>query len=139
MTDGFEQNPHALAIIAALDGLTVGDHEAPLDDDGVPLPPPYVIVYLLPGGTVDGPLGKPDVDRDVPFQLTAVGRLAAEARDYLDQAVAAITGQTVTVAGRAVYRCRPTEAAGQVQRDDDVQPPVFYGIARFSIFTTPTP
>lgn len=139
MTDLIEQDPHALAIIARLEGvgLTVGDGEAPFDDDGERLPPPYVVLYMLPGGEVDGTAATPDSDGDLRFQLTSVGRLAAEARFIADRASAAVQGGPLTVAGRAVQRARPIEASNGVARDDDIQPPLFYVTARFGAWTFP--
>lgn len=132
--DRISQDRHALALIAALTapGLTVGDHRKP---DGAS--PPYTVFYMLPGGEVDGSLETPDADGDLRFQLTHVGRLPAEARWEADRASTALLSAAVTVAGRSIDRVRPLEASNQVQRDDDIDPPLFYLVARYGAWTTP--
>lgn len=129
-----DQNPHALAVIAALeaDGLTVGDHIAPGDSD-----PPYHVLYMLPGGELDGPMTAPEADADFRFQITTVGRLPDEARWHADRAAAALESEPVTVAGRFVCRIRPIEASNGVRRDDDVTPPLFYVVARYGARSFP--
>lgn len=140
MTERIAQNPHALAIIAALEleGLDVGDGHAPHDvapDD--PAWTPYVVLYMLSGGEVDGTAANPDSYGDLRFQLTSVGRLAAEARYIADRAAQAFLVYPVTVPGRSVQRVRPIEASNGVRRDDDVQPPLYTVVARFGAFTFP--
>lgn len=139
MTDVIEQDPHALAIIARLEAATliVGDGEAPLDEDGEKIPPPYSVLYMLPGGEVDGSAASPDSDGDIRFQLTHVGRLPAEARWQADRAGAELVGHPLVVPGRSVRRVRPLEASNRVERDDDVTPPLFYVPARFGAWTFP--
>src|SRR3712207_5058636 len=97
------QNPHAEAILAALEaaGLTVDDAWAPETS------PPYVVLYMLPGGEVDGTAASPDSDADLRFQLTTVASHPSQARDIADEAAAALDGLTLTVPGRSVDRIRP--------------------------------
>mgnify|MGYP000312407618 CR=1 FL=1 len=141
MTERIAQNPHALGIIAALEaeGLDVGDGIAPHDvtstDDEAWTP--YVVLYMLPGGDVDGTAGSPDSDGDLRFQLTSVGRTAAEARHVNDRAAQAFRDNPVEVPGRSVQRVRPLEATNAVRRDDDVQPPLFFVVARYGAWTFP--
>lgn len=136
-----EQNPHALAVVAALEaaGLAVGDGVAPRVGAGSsdPFVAPCVVVYMIPGGMIDGPLGDPDADGDGRFQLTSVGRLASEARWYADKALAAVSAPgAVVVPGRSIQRVRPMGTWGGVERDDSVPiPPLFYVTAVFGLFT----
>jgi hypothetical protein len=133
VTTRIEQHPHAVAVLAALQaaGLSVGDHHAPAGN------PPYVVLYVIGGGVVDGTLGTPDSDGDLRFQVTAVGRHPGEARWIADRAAAALTDEPITVAGRVAQRVRPIEASSGVQRDDDVTPPLFYATARYGLWTFP--
>lgn len=133
-----EQDPHALAIIAALeaDDLTVGDGVG--GETAGTVTAPQVIVHLIPGGRVDGSAADPDEWADARFQLTAVGRVAAEARWYADKAASALESNAVTVAGRSVQRVRPTEPWGPVTKDHDVTPPLFYSTRQYGLFTFPT-
>jgi hypothetical protein len=133
-----EQNPHALAIIAALeaDALTVGDGDGA--ETAGTVTAPQIIVLLIPGGRIDGSIADPDEWADARFQLTAVGRVAAEARWYADKAATALETNAVTVAGRSVMRVRPTQPWGPVTKDLDVTPPLFYSTRTYGLFTFPT-
>jgi hypothetical protein len=133
------QGPHALAIIAALeaDDLTVGDGVAPRVGNPPKIVAPCVVVHMVPGGAIDGTAGDPDGWADARFQLTAVGRLAAEARRYADLAAAALETHGLAVAGRAVRRLRPIEPWGRVERDHDVTPPLFYATRTYGVWTFP--
>jgi hypothetical protein len=128
------QNPHALAIIAALEassGVPVGDAVAPEMHSGR-----YVVVYMLPGGEIDGTAADPDEWIDGRFQLTAVGRVASEARWVADKAAEAVTADgAVTVTDRTIQRVRPLDSWGGVVRDDDVTPPMFYTTRIFGLYS----
>lgn len=142
MTTVIEQDPHALAILAALESADVqaGDAEAPheIKPDSEAWTA-YTVLYLLNGGGLDGTLCDPEADGHLPFQLTSVGRTPAEARFVADRAAAALTSQPIEVTGRSVLRCRRTEAGSGSQRDDEIEPPLFYAVARFTLTTTPNP
>lgn len=131
-----DQNPHALAIIASLQaaGLTVGDGVAPKSSDGK-IVAPCVVLHMIPGGEIDGTAAAPDEWADGRFQLTAVGRVAAQARDYADQATQALIDNPITVTGRSVQRVRPIEPWGRVERDDAVSPPLFYSTRRHGLWS----
>jgi hypothetical protein len=134
------QGPHALAIIAALEAssLTVGDGVAPRTGHPPQIVAPCVVVHMVPGGDIDGTLGDPEGWADARFQLTAVGRVAAEARRSADLADAALEANGVTVPGRVIRRLRPVEPWGRVQIDHDVTPPLFYATRTYGLFTFPT-
>ena len=134
------QNAHALAIVAALeaDGLVVGDVAAPRQGNPPKIVAPCVVVHMVPGGEIDGTAGDPDEWADARFQLTAVGKVAAEARWYADRAAAALAANGVTVAGRSIRRLRPIEPWGRVERDQDLTPPLFYSTRTYGLFTFPT-
>ena len=91
---------------------------------------------MVAGGTVGGTLGCPDELVDARFQLTAIGRLAAEARDVADRAAAALEGG-LAVPGRRIRRVRPIDPWSRIERDEDVQPPLFYAVRTYGLFSFP--
>ncbi len=135
-----EQDPHALAVVASLEagGLTVGDGEAPRTGNPPKIVAPCVVVHMVPGGQVDGTAGDPDGWADARFQLTAVGRMAAEARHVADRAGQALDTNGITVPGRKIRRLRPVGPWGPTVRDNDVTPPLFYATRTYGMFTFPT-
>lgn len=132
-----EQNPHARAIIAALEAadLTVGDGVAPKSADAKQFVAPCVVLYTRAGGFKTGTLAQPDVDGDMRFQLTAVGRLAAEARQYADRAHDALKAHPIDVDGRLICRVRRLWVASTIERDEDVTRPLFYLPVEYGLFT----
>ena len=132
---------HAAGIIATLEaaGLTVGDHARPFATPADPADSdwaPYVMVYLQPGGGVDGPASDPDSEFDGRFTLVSVGRVAAEARDTGDDAYVAITAG-FSATDRSIQRVRPLEANGIVMRDDNVTPALFSHSRRYGFLSFP--
>lgn len=135
-----DQNPHALAIIEAIeaDDLTVGDGVAARFEETIVAP--QVVLHMIPGGSIDGTAGSPDEWADARFQLTAIGRVASEARWYADKAADALADNALDVDTRSIQRVRPVEPWGRVTRDDDVTPPLFYVTRVFGLwsFSDPT-
>lgn len=135
-------SPHVAAVVDLLDGggLTVGDHAAPDADL------PYVVVYLIPGGSVTGTAAEPSTGAELIFQTTSVGRLAAEALDLDDQVTALLDGTRLDVDGHAPQVVRLLTGSGGVLRDDSAGtpdrplPPLFYAQRRWVLwtFTDPT-
>lgn len=123
------------AIISALQraGLSVGDaiRPDPLPSQG------YVVVYPLTGGTANGPIGHPDDDASVIYQLTSVGRIRKECEWVADKARRALLAASLPIGDRMVVRVG-VDMLGGILRDDDVQPPVFYSPDRYRVMTTPT-
>lgn len=97
---------------------------------------PYVILYPLPGGFFDGPLGCPDDDAEMIWQVTCVAETRRRCQYISDQATVALVGQTLAVAGRSICRLQ-LDMDGGVRRDDTVQPPVFISTPRFRATSTP--
>lgn len=122
-----ETNPVAEAIKASLvaAGLSVGDHRAPA---GVP---PYTVLYMQPGGRVEGTAANPAEFYDFRFRLTSVGQVPAQARWQHDRAEAALQAHPVTVSGRTIQRVQRIDASPGVQRDDAVDPPLYYATALY--------
>lgn len=124
---------HVDAIAALLTAAnlptTVG--ESP-DDQATP----YVVLYPNPGFPVADNLGTPNGDIIIDFQLTCVGTTAEQALWVHDRARAAIDHVTPTVAGRT---CRPIyadEPPQPLRRDDQINPPLFVAISRWSLRST---
>lgn len=119
--------PHAKSILERLNttDLTVGDHKAPKAADQS-IVAPCVVLYLRPGGLQSGDLGQPEDDAWLPFQLTCVGKMAAQAMWVADVAHTALTSSPLQVEGRSIARLRRTFFGANAQRDDDVTPPLFY-------------
>lgn len=125
--------PHIEAVIEVLEdaGLEVGNHRAPDID------PPYVVVYLIPGGTSDGSIADPDVDAELILQTTCVGEGPAQALWTLDKVRAAFAGGVIDVEDRSVQRIRLLTASAGVQRDEDGPAPLFYAVDRWRLFSFP--
>lgn len=133
------------AVIAVLEdaGLVVGDAEKPKTDPcgwaGAPGKSnfvPYVVVYPLAGGTIDGTLDGPHEDAWPLYQLTSVGATRAQAEWTADVARDALLANTLAVTGRRITHVQIDELAG-ARRDDLDQPPVWYSPDRYSIATVP--
>lgn len=102
------------------------------DANGAGLSPPYYVLYPVDGGSLSGAADDPDKHRELIYQVTCVGRLAAEVRWLLGLLHTALDGQPLTVAGRYVQAIRPMQATAAVHRDEDVTPPVFFAAPRWS-------
>jgi hypothetical protein len=140
-------DPHTTAIVAALDavaGLVVGDGRKPTGggwqagQEGVGEFVGYLVVYQLPA-VFDGSTAEPTRDLDGTWQITSVGCTRQQASDVADTARTWLCdqGRTISIAGRTVIHVVHTGDAG-VRRDDSTQPPLFYGVDRYLIRTTPT-
>lgn len=137
-------NAMKAALVAAFGATTttVGDGEVPKSFgwSGVPgqsIFVPYVVLYPL-GAHFDGPIGdNADDDADLRYQVTCVGETREQAEGVTDVVIAALVGQTLTVAGRSVSRITLDDAAGGVRPDVSVDPIVFMSTPRFSLYSTP--
>lgn len=127
-------NPHALAILTALEPLEsrtvpikVGDGVAPLSTDG-DVVAPCVVLHFRTGGEMFSSVGCADTDAVIPFQTTCVGLTAEQARIVADAVAGELDGASLTVTGREVYRVRRPRGVigGSPERDDEVTPPLFY-------------
>lgn len=97
---------------------------------------PYTFVGWTGGGLLDGPVGAPDDDGEMPIQVTYVGTGPEQAEWMRDRGRAALVGrETITVEGRLVWRVS-LEMSQTSQRDNTVQPPLFYAVDRCRIYTT---
>lgn len=109
---------HTDAVVAAVDAAV----SVPVGDGETPATLPHVAVYAVDGGSLSGSIGDPDDDIDMPFRVicAAEGDLARKAVQWLQHATrVALLDQTITVAGRSLFRVT-LESPGGVRRDDDL-------------------
>lgn len=110
-------------------GKNVGDHVAPSD-----LTYPYAVVYHRDETTGDnGTLADPTVVGLVEWQVTSVGTTADQAMWMAHKTRTALNGWLPTVTGQA-FSPVTLDGSNSVLRDDDVQPPVFYAVDRYTVF-----
>lgn len=119
--------PHIDAFLALLRGgspaLTVHDSLVP----GEKPPLPYVVTYTDSGLATTDRLVTVSNLRDVTVQTTCVGSTATSVRAVRDRVAGRVLDHTLIVGG---WRCWPIRhlTADRVRRDDDVTPPVLYGV-----------
>lgn len=99
----------------------------------------YCGVYPLAGGEFHGPLGCPDDDASLTWQVTCVGATRAQCEATVDRVNELLIGQPLVVAGRHISRVWADMAGGGARRDDTVQPPVFIATPRYRVESTPDP
>lgn len=145
MTTVFKGREITDAVIAALTAasLHVGDGDKPAGtgwqgNPGASNFVPYVIVYPLLGGTVDGSLDDPQADAWPAYQLTSTGGTRAQCELIADRARAvmltAIAGQTID--GRRIGFVL-IDALPGATREDDNQPSLYFAPERFRLQTSP--
>ena len=124
---------NAVLTAARTTGRTIGDGQAPASSSR-----PFGVVYALYVAERDGPMSDDTADGWWQYQVTAVGDTREQAEGLADELEAAILGATLTASG---YVVGPVKRADRfpLERDDDVQPPLFYQTITFSIFVTPGP
>lgn len=96
----------------------------------------YAVVYPYPGRTGASSLADPHGTLTFIFQVTVVGANQKQAEAGVDAVRAALVGVTLTVTGRTAFPVYP-DLERLVTRDDQVSPPVHYGIAQFRFRTDP--
>lgn len=113
-------------------GFDVGDAEA-LDTFDLP----YSVVYPLFVAELDGPMNDTTADGWWEYQVTAVGQTREQAEGLAEAIEPLILATTFTVSG---YVLGPVVRSDTipVERDDDVQPPLFYQTKMYRIWVTPT-
>lgn len=120
-----------------LSTITIGDGTAPRGAGKVELDPPYAVLYLIAGGTMDGPLSDSQADVNLIFQITAVGVTRQQALVVLDITRARMQRELITIPNRKVRDLRLNLPASGMVRDDDLPNPLFYGYDRYELDTTP--
>lgn len=137
------RSPHTTALLRALDsrtGILVGDGRKPdgggwQGDPGTSEFVRYLVLHPLPGGEFDGPLGDPNADSSLPWQVTAVGASRAQCEDAADAARAALLGEPITVPDRGGSRVR-VDTPGGARPEDPQRPTVWISTERYRFDTT---
>lgn len=132
------------AIIANLTdhGLVVGDGERPKTGAGWAATPGqsafrgYVVVHSLAGGITDGTIEDPDDDAFPIYQLSTYGTTRAQCELLSDTCRDVMLGVPITLDGRTVAQVR-VDMLGGARRDDAIQPPIWQGVERYRIVSTP--
>lgn len=138
MTDPAEAEPHIRAVQAVLEAalqlLPTAIHAKIgfRDDDERNV----VVIHGSPGDIAPGSLGDLFSDLVIQIQLTAVGTGPEQASAYADAARKVLLTTPLVVAGRQVWIPRQT-GSQPVQRDDEVQPPLWIATAQYEIKSTP--
>lgn len=126
-----------LSVLAAQTGSPMGDAAAP---SGIVIPDdlPYSVVQSI--GSVDrsAPMSQllKDGDDVHEIQITNVGESREQAQGQSDAVREAFVAGNLSWSGRAIVLVE-LDAGNEIQRDDDVQPPLFYGIDSFLVYSTP--
>ena len=124
---------NAVLAAARTTGRTIGDAQAPATSTR-----PFGVVYSLYVAERDGPMSDDTADGWWQYQVTSVGDTREQAQGLADELEAAILRTSLSATGYVVGPVKRAERF-PVERDDDVQPPLFYQTVTFSIFVTPGP
>jgi hypothetical protein len=98
----------------------------------------YAVVY--PGTTVlrEGTVTDPNADADQTVQVTYIGKTALQADTARDLGrAAALTQGALALDDRDAWPVELTDAT-LVRRDDEVQPPLWYAVDRYTTHTVPS-
>ena len=124
-------------LVALNDALSfaVGDNQAPPEPRSPDFP--YLVVYTLDDTERSGPMNDGQADVVHNIQVTTVGQTRDAAQRLSDLVLAAMRAdEALVIAGRAVLLVEELDGGGLI-RDDEFQPPLFYGVSLFAITTTP--
>ncbi len=115
----------------------VYDAHVPVDPTtGKPPVPPYVVLYAqTPHSTVNNLTGQSGAT-DASHQTTTIGLEADSVRVFQAYVKAALLDVVPTIAGRQAFPIRH-DYSNPVRRDDDIQPPVMYGVDGWQLYTAP--
>jgi len=117
--------------------LDVGDSQAPAS----PSPAfPYAVLYPLisPELTDDGgTLRDPNAHRILEYQITSVGTTREQAQWCADKMRVALFASPLVVAGSSPWFIS-ISALGEIERDDDLDPPLWYANESIAIPSSPS-
>ena len=116
---------------AAAGTFLIGDATAPADDTR-----PYAVLYPMDDNLRDGDYQDTQRTAWYEYQITAVGDTREQAEGLADLLRTQMLSADLTPAG---FRMHPFEkVVGLItDRDDDVQPPLFYSIFSVQGFVAP--
>lgn len=129
MADGY---PHAEAVLDHLNGdPDITAYLGERDGD-----PPCVVLYPDPGMDETSSL-IPNQDVVVFIPLHAIGVGPEQALWLMDKVRARLTRATPAVSGRSVHPMWQEQGPSPLQRDDDIQPPLYTSFAEYGIRSSP--
>ena len=128
MADGL---PHAEAVLGLLNADP--DLTAAIGKGG---PGVNVVLYPDPGADESSSL-IPWQDVVVYIPLHAVGTGPEQALGVMDRVRSILTGAKPSVSGRSVHPMWQEQGPSPLQRDDDVQPPLYVSFAEYGIRSSP--
>lgn len=145
MTTIVQQEAHTDAVIAALEaeGLRVGRGTDP-DGAGWQGAPgtsdfhSYVVVFPMPGGNRHGPIGDPERDGQLDYQITCVAPDQQACERLVDRCSNALQRANVTVTGRKIISITHQDGAANVPRDDAPEPEapsLFHATPRYRVWS----
>ena len=97
----------------------------------------YAVVTPLPDLSYDGPNNDWQADIEMVWQVTSVGETRSQAQWMQDACRDAMLNGTITISSRAIMKV-DLGGGGGVERDDDFQPPLFYGVDIYNVMITPS-
>ena len=96
----------------------------------------YAVIFPGQTGPTDSPADATSWDAVQGWQVTCVGASAEQADAIRDRCREALMGVRLTITGRAASATELADSTN-VQRDDDVTPPLFYAVDRYRANTYP--
>ena len=127
LTDG------VISALASGTGFPIGDAAAP---KGAALP--YANVQMIGDAVREGSMAEllKDADLVTEIQVTSVGESRTQAQWMSGQVRDEFVASAITWATRKISLVE-LDSGNEVERDDDVQPPLFYAIDSFLVYSTP--
>lgn len=127
---------HAEAILSLLRSIP----HVTVYDGSVPDRPalPYVVVWITPPRHESDRMTGDQLNADNVFQTTTSGLTPESVRIVVNNLHAALVDARVAVDGRNSQRIKHLTAQ-PIRPDQDVLPPLFYGVDQWSLFTVPAP
>ncbi len=121
-----------LAVLVAAGTEKIGDATAPADDAR-----PYAVLYPMDDSERDGDFVDTQRTAWFEYQITSVGDTREQAEWLADRLRTVLLAADLSPSG---FRMYPFEkVVGLItDRDDDVQPPLFYSIFSVQGFVAPT-
>ncbi len=110
----------------------IGDGQAPADDTR-----PYAVLYALDEAEREGDMSTIDVTGWYEYQITTVGNTREQAEGLADLLRTLMLAANLTPSGFSMFPFRKV-VTGLPERDDDVQPPLFYVVQTVEGFVAPT-
>lgn len=139
MTTIVNRDPEALAVYNLLNDnlpIPVGDNVRP-GVNGKLNDPPFAVIYC--GLQVpDGPISDLGADAASDYVVFSVGGTATQAREVSARVRALLLNSELSITGRRLMQPVQWLPSGEVDRDDDVLPPLFQVRDIFTIHTTPS-